>query len=65
MMEAILLLATIAQRFRLETVPQHAVVPLPGFTLRPKFGIKMILHQRAPTPQDDLVSQSSALSEDK
>ena len=47
MMEAILLLATIAQRFRLEAVPDHPVAPVPGFTLRPKHGIKMILQQRA------------------
>lgn len=46
MMEAILLLATMAQRFRLETVPSHPVVALPGFTLRPKFGIRMVLDRR-------------------
>ena len=46
MMEAVLLLATIAQRFRLEAVPDHPVVPVPGFTLRPKHGIKMIMHRR-------------------
>jgi len=63
MMEAILLLATIAQRFRFETVPDHPVIPVPGFTLRPKFGIKMTLRRRAPlfrSPQNELVSKSSA-----
>jgi len=41
MMEAALLLATIAQQFRFEAVPGHPVVPIPSFTLRPKHGIRM------------------------
>ena len=45
MMEATLLLAAIAQRFRLRMVPGHKVVPVPSITLRPKYGIKMSLHQ--------------------
>lgn len=40
-MEANLLLATIAQRFRLSAVPGHPVVPVPSFTLRPKYGLRM------------------------
>jgi cytochrome P450 len=46
MMEAILLLATIAQRFRFAVVPDHPVVPMPSVTLRPKHGIRMVLHRR-------------------
>src|SRR5581483_4236027 len=46
MMEATLLLVTIAQRFRLRTVPEHQVVPVPGFTLRPKYGMRMKLESR-------------------
>jgi cytochrome P450 len=45
MMEATLLLATIAQRFQFRAVPGHLVVPVPSFTLRPKYGIKMILEE--------------------
>ena len=45
MMEATLLLAAIVQRFRLRMVPGHKVVPVPSITLRPKYGIKMSLHQ--------------------
>jgi cytochrome P450 len=45
MMEGTLLLAAIAQRFRLHTVPGHPVVPVPSITLRPGHGIKMSLHQ--------------------
>ena len=46
MMEATLLLATIAQRFRLRAVPDHPVVPIPSFTLRPKYGLRMTLEAR-------------------
>ncbi len=45
MMEATLLLAAIAQRFRLRMVPGHKVVPVPSITLRPKYGIMMSMHQ--------------------
>jgi len=41
MMEATLLLATIAQRFHLSLVPGHPVTPQPGITLRPRHGIRM------------------------
>ncbi len=46
MMEAVLLLATIAQRFRLTLVPNHPVEPFPSITLRPKYGMKMTLRAR-------------------
>ena len=41
MMEANLLVATIAQRFQLQLVPGHPVDPLPGITLRPRHGMRM------------------------
>jgi cytochrome P450 len=47
MMEATLLLATIAQSFRLRAIPDHPVVPIPSFTLRPKHGIRMMLEVRS------------------
>ena len=40
-MEGELLLATIAQRWRLRAVPDHVVEPQPSITLRPKNGIPM------------------------
>jgi cytochrome P450 len=46
MMEAVLILATIAQRFQLELVPGQSVTPWPSITLRPKDGIKMQVQQR-------------------
>lgn len=45
-MEATLVLAAIAQRFRLEMVPGHPVVPEMIPTLRPKYGMKMVVHRR-------------------
>jgi len=39
MMEAVLLLATVAQRFQLEWQADHPVEPLPTITLRPKGGV--------------------------
>ena len=44
-MEATLLLAAIARRFQLRAVPGHPVVAFPSITLRPKYGIRMSLHQ--------------------
>ncbi len=46
MMEATLLLATIAQRYRFELAPDAKVTPLFSVTLRPKHGLPMQLHRR-------------------
>lgn len=46
MMEASLLLAAIAQRFRLTMVPGQRVTPTPYVTLRPEPGIRMLLARR-------------------
>ncbi|MDQ3965706.1 MAG: cytochrome P450, partial [Actinomycetota bacterium] len=45
-MEAVLLLATIAQRFRLSPASGRPVMPQPSITLRPKGGTKMVLTRR-------------------
>jgi len=45
-MEAILALATIAQRWRLALVPGQTIEPQPKITLRPKDGIRMVLVPR-------------------
>jgi cytochrome P450 len=47
MMEAVLLLTTIAQRFRLTLVPGQTVVPTPYVTLRPEPGMRMLLSPRS------------------
>jgi cytochrome P450 len=46
MMEAALLLAVIARRFRFDPVPGHPVVPWPAITLRPRYGLRMVLRRR-------------------
>lgn len=43
MMEAILILATLAQKFRLTLQPNHPVVLQPSLALRPLHGMKMLL----------------------
>jgi cytochrome P450 len=50
LMEATLLLSTIAQRFRISIVSTHPVVPMPSITLRPRYGIRGVLHQRSCAP---------------
>jgi cytochrome P450 len=49
-MEATLLLATIAQKFRVRLVPGHQVVPMPSITLRPRFGIRARIEGRELAP---------------
>ena len=46
MMEITLILATIAQRFRLHTLPGHPVELQGLVMLRPRYGIKAILERR-------------------
>jgi cytochrome P450 len=50
MMEATLLLATIAKRFRMRLASDQRVKPLASITLRPKNGIRVQLEQRANAP---------------
>jgi cytochrome P450 len=45
-MESILLLAIIAQKWKMELVPEHIVETQALITLRPKNGIKMVLRKR-------------------
>ena len=47
-MEGILLLATLAQKWKLRLVPGHRVEPLPLITLRTKYGMKMIVERCSP-----------------
>jgi cytochrome P450 len=46
LMEATLLLATIARRFRVKVAHPEAVVPLPTMTLRPVGGMEVVLEAR-------------------
>ncbi len=46
MMEARLIVATMAQRFTFTVAPDQIVEPQRMFTLRPKYGLRMIAHER-------------------
>jgi cytochrome P450 len=46
MMEIVLLLATIGQRFRLTLAPDQEVALLPAMSLRPRDGIRIVVRQR-------------------
>jgi cytochrome P450 len=46
LMEAHLIVATLAQRYRLRLVPGHRVEAWPLITLRPRFGMPMFIEPR-------------------
>jgi len=46
LMEATLILATVAQKYRLHLAANHPVVPLASITLRPRYGVRVILESR-------------------
>jgi hypothetical protein len=45
-MEGVLLIATIAQRWKMRLAAGHVVEPKPMITLRPKYGMRMIVESR-------------------
>ncbi len=47
MMEAVLLLATIARKFQLTLVDADSIIPQPSITLQPQHGIKVKISQRS------------------
>ena len=55
MMEAQLVLATVAQHYSLRLVPNHPVEPLVMLTMRPRFGLPMTLHPRLREDGEGLV----------
>jgi cytochrome P450 len=48
LMEAALVVATLAQRFRFTPLSDHPVVPLPSITLRPRLGFQVHVVPRVP-----------------
>jgi cytochrome P450 len=53
LLEAHLVLATLAQRYRLRLAPGHRVEPWALISLRPRFGMSMIVERRAPAVSSD------------
>ena len=62
-MEAVLILATVARRYRLERISDDEIVPFPSITLRPQGGVWMKLSQRQPMPTGDRPTPESELRE--
>jgi cytochrome P450 len=63
-MEATLLLATIAQKYRLRLVANHPVVPLASITLRPRHGVRVILESRQHKEEEISFPAKQAMSAD-
>lgn len=63
-MEATLVLAAIAQKFRLRLVPDHPVVPLASITLRPRYGVRVILQSRQSKSAEIARPATQAMSAD-
>jgi cytochrome P450 len=49
-MEAVLVLATIAQKYQIRLAPEYPVEAVPAITLRPRRGIRVVLTQRVENP---------------
>jgi len=63
-MEATLILATTARKFRLRLAPGHPVVPLASITLRPRHGVRVILESRQKEKAlPDLNARQSAVAD--
>ena len=48
LIETQLIVATLAQAYRLQLVPRHSAEPWPLITLRPRYGMPMIIKRRTP-----------------
>jgi cytochrome P450 len=57
-MEAVLLMATIAQKWKPRALPEHPVKPMPVVTLRPRYGLRMRFESR---PSDNSVMRAASL----
>jgi cytochrome P450 len=63
-MEATLLLATIAHKYRLRLAANHPVVPLASITLRPRHGVRVILESRQKKVEEISTQARQAMSAD-
>jgi cytochrome P450 len=63
-MEGVLLIATIAQQWKMRLAPDQRVEPKPMITLRPKYGMRMVLSERTEQlDREEGVIYSSRVSE--
>ncbi|HEY6065303.1 MAG TPA: cytochrome P450 [Thermoanaerobaculia bacterium] len=62
-MEAVLILATVARRYRLERASDAEIIPSPSITLRPAGGVWMKLVKRQPVPIGERDSAGDDLRE--
>ena len=63
LMEAALILATIARKFRLLLVANHPVVPLASITLRPRHGVRVTLESRQPNETVNSFGEQSVVAD--
>ena len=63
LMEAALILATIARKFRLPLVANHPVVPLASITLRPRHGVRVTLESRQPKETANSFGEQSVVAD--
>jgi cytochrome P450 len=59
-MEMVLLLASMVGRYRLSLAPGAVIEPVPTITLRPRFGMPMIVHGRSPREALPIVTPPQA-----
>jgi cytochrome P450 len=62
MMEAILILSTVVRRFRLSLAPGYTLRLLPSVTLRPRDGVKMVVHARSSSRPAPAVAVESVVT---
>src|SRR5258707_5050838 len=60
LMEASLILATVAQKFRLRLVANHHVEPLASITLRPRHGVRVALERRRGSDAGDRATSAQS-----
>ena len=63
LMEAALILATIARKFRFLLVANHPVVPLGSITLRPRHGVRVTLESRQPNETANSFGEQSVVAD--
>ena len=63
LMEAALILATIARKFRFLLVADHPVVPLASITLRPRHGVRVTLVSRRPNETANSFGEQSVVAD--